>query len=106
MTIRPKNNHTNRARSVKVWGNTVPRDIKRAGLPQGYKVQRAKPRKGPENIVVNFANLARTNDASAAQVLAGFRLEEGEELEYSHNLGATYYFLIKKVEVASDTDTV
>lgn len=106
MTVRPKNNHTNRARRVKVWGNTVPRDIKRCGVPQGYKVQRATPRRGPENIVVNFANLERTNDATAAQVLAGFRLEDGEELEYSHSLGATYYFLIKKTEVAPDTDTV
>ena len=98
MTIRPKNNHTNKARYVKVDGKSVPRTITRTGEPMGYKVQRAKPRRGPENIVVNFANLKRVDDAASAQILAGFRLEDGEELEYSHSLGATYYFLIKETQ--------
>lgn len=103
MTIRPKNNHTNKARTVKISGATVPREITRSGVPMGYKVQRAKPRVGPENIVVNFVNLDRTDDVPAAQLLAGFRLQDGEELEYSHSLGATYYFLIRKVAEQAET---
>ena len=100
--LRPKNNHTNKARRVKVCGATVPRELKKITGPQGYKVQRAKPRRGAETITVNFVDLQRTEDSQAAQLLAGFRLEDGEELEYTHSLGATYYFKVMKIEVALD----